>query len=210
DKAVKDKVTKEKVTKDEEVKEAKAVKATEAKPVKQAKVAKKADAKVAKSEEAKTPKATSKNAESKDFQYIVRIANKDINGERRLPLALADLKGIGMRMSYVIIEKLGLPKESRIGDLKEDQIEKLKEYLDAKEYDLPDWLLNHRREPVTGKNLNLVSTDLDIQVQEDINQMKKIRSYKGIRHEKGKKVRGQRTRSNGRRGLSVGVIRKKE
>ncbi|KAA8923015.1 30S ribosomal protein S13 [Thermoplasma sp.] len=148
--------------------------------------------------------------ENKDFQYIVRIANKDLNGERLLPLALSDLKGIGERLGYVIAERLDLPIDKKIGELKEDQLEKLREYVEAKEYDLPDWLLNHRREPVTGKNLNLVSTDLEIQVQEDINLMKKIRSYKGIRHEKGKKVRGQRTRSNGRKGLSIGVVRKKE
>ncbi len=174
---------------------------------------KKTEGKAAKGTESKavkSPATPAKKTESKDFQYIVRIANKDINGERQLPIALADLKGIGDRLSYVIIEKLGLPKDKRIGDLKEDQIDKLKEYLDSKEYDLPEWLLNHRREPVTGKNINLVSTDLDVQVQEDINWMKKIKSYKGIRHEKGKKVRGQRTRSNGRKGLSVGVIRKKE
>ena len=148
--------------------------------------------------------------ENKDFQYIVRIANKDLNGERLLPLALSDLKGIGERLGYVIAERLDLPIDKKIGELKEEQLEKLREYVDGKEYDLPEWLLNHRREPITGKNFNLVSTDLEIQVQEDINLMKKIRSYKGIRHEKGKKVRGQRTRSNGRKGLSIGVVRKKE
>ncbi|BAB59703.1 ribosomal protein small subunit S18 [Thermoplasma volcanium GSS1] len=155
-------------------------------------------------------KPAAKKDENKDFQYIVRIANKDLNGERPIPLALSDLKGIGLRLGYAIAERLNLQPTKKIGELKEDEIEKLKEYVENKEYDLPDWLLNHRREPVTGKNLNLVTTDLDVQVQEDINLMKKIRSYKGIRHEKGKKVRGQRTRSNGRRGLSIGVVRKKE
>jgi len=55
-----------------------------------------------------------------------------------------------------------------------------------------------------------VGPDWDVAVQDDINRMKRIRSYKGIRHEKGKKVRGQRTRSNGRKGLAVGVIKKRE
>jgi small subunit ribosomal protein S13 len=44
--------------------------------------------------------------------------------------------------------------------------------------------------------------------REDINTMKKIRSYVGIRHERGHKVRGQRTKSTGRKGLTVGVKRK--
>jgi small subunit ribosomal protein S13 len=47
-------------------------------------------------------------------------------------------------------------------------------------------------------------------VMDDINRMRRTRSYKGIRHDKGKKVRGQRTRSNGRKGLAVGVVKKRE
>ncbi len=46
--------------------------------------------------------------------------------------------------------------------------------------------------------------------RDDINLMKMIRCYKGIRHEQGQKVRGQRTRSNGRTGMTMGVIRKKD
>ncbi len=150
-------------------------------------------------------------AEDKDFLYIVRIANKDLNGERKVRLALADVKGIGDRLAGVIVQELGLPAKKRLGDLSEDQIEKLRNYVESKEYeDLPDWMMNHRNEVFTGGDFNLVTNDLEMQIQDDINFMKKMRSYKGLRHDKGKTVRGQRTRSNGRRGLSVGVIRKKE
>lgn len=145
------------------------------------------------------------------FLYIVRIANRDLDGERPVYLALSDLKGIGYRLASIIVNALDLPKDKRIGDLSEDQIEKLREYVEEKEYDdIPEWALNHRREIVSGKNLNLVSNDLEIQIQDDINAMKKMRSYKGVRHEKGHKVRGQRTRSNGRRGLAIGVVKSKE
>jgi small subunit ribosomal protein S13 len=83
--------------------------------------------------------------------------------------------------------------------------------VESKEYEgVPVWAKNHRREAGNGEDLNLVSNDLDIIIQDDINLMKKMKSYRGIRHENGKKVRGQRTRSNGRRGLTVGVQRKKE
>lgn len=71
-------------------------------------------------------------------------------------------------------------------------------------------MMNNRSDPVTGKNMNLVGNDLNVQIQDNINTMKKIRSYRGIRHETHHKVRGQRTRSNGRKGLTVGVQRKKE
>lgn len=158
-------------------------------------------------------KSTEKKSreKSEDFLYIVRIANKDLDGERPVHLALSDLKGIGHRLSTIIVENLDLPKNQKIGELKEDQIEKLREYVEGQEYEnIPTWAYNHRNEPVTGADVNLVSNDLDIQVQDDINAMKKMRSYKGIRHEKGKKVRGQRTKSKGRKGLSVGVVRKKD
>ena len=91
------------------------------------------------------------------------------------------------------------------------QKEKIREFVESKTYDgLPDWALNHRNETITGENLNLVSNDLTIQLQDDINFLKKIKSYKGIRHETGHKVRGQRTRANGRHGLAIGVVKKKE
>lgn len=150
-----------------------------------------------------------KNQEN--FLYIVRIANRDLDGERSVYLALSDLKGVGHRLASIIVNALDLPKDKRIGDLSEEEIEKLREYVEAKEYeDIPDWALNHRREIISGKNLNLVSNELEIQIQDDVNALKKMRSYKGVRHEKGHKVRGQRTRSNGRRGLAIGVIKSKE
>ena len=51
--------------------------------------------------------------------------------------------------------------------------------------------------------------DLPLKLGEDIDLLRKIRSYRGIRHERGLRVRGQRTKATGRRGLVVGVMRKK-
>ena len=155
--------------------------------------------------------ADTKREKREDFQYIVRVANRDLDGERTVQLALADLKGIGIRLSHMIIKKLGLPAHKKIGELSEKELDGLREYIDSKQYEgIPGWAFNHRGEMVSGDDLNLVSNDLDIQINDDINAMKKVKSYRGVRHEKGKKVRGQRTRSNGRHGLTMGVQRKKE
>ena len=54
-----------------------------------------------------------------------------------------------------------------------------------------------------------MSIDLKMLHEDDINRMKKIKSYKGVRHASGHKVRGQRTYSNGRRGLALGVSKRK-
>ncbi|WMT51192.1 MAG: 30S ribosomal protein S13 [Ferroplasma sp.] len=146
-----------------------------------------------------------------NFQYIVRIANKDIKGERKLNLALADVNGIGDRLATILIKKFNLDKNRQIGELSEDEILEIRKYVENKEYDgMPVWLLNHRKDIATGKDLNLLSNDLNLQINDDINLMKKMRSYRGLRHEQGHKVRGQKTRSNGRHGLSMGVIRKKQ
>ncbi len=146
-----------------------------------------------------------------DFLYIVRIGGKDLDGERNVKNALADLKGIGDRLSMIIIKKLGLDPTKKIGDMKEPEIEKIKEYVESKYYEgLPDWVLNHRNEIISGEDMNLISNDLTIQLQEDLNFMKKMKSYRGVRHETGHKVRGQRTKANGRHGLAIGVIKKKE
>ena len=56
--------------------------------------------------------------------------------------------------------------------------------------------------------MHLLGNDLDILQGDDINRMKMMRCYRGIRHETHHKVRGQRTRSNGRKGLACGVQRK--
>ena len=155
--------------------------------------------------------AETKKEKRDDFQYIVRISSRDLDGERTVQLALADLKGIGIRLSQMIIKELDLPANKKIGELSEKELDLLREYIDTKQYEgIPSWAYNHRGEMVTGDDLNLVSNDLDIQINDDINAMKKIKSYRGVRHEKGKKVRGQRTRSNGRHGLTMGVQRKKE
>ncbi len=151
------------------------------------------------------------NKTDENFQYIVRIANKDIRGERRIQLALADIKGIGIRQAKILVNRFQIDQNKRIGELSEDEILKIKEYVENKEYsNMPLWLLNHRNDVTTGKNFNLLSNDLVLQINDDINLMKKMRSYRGIRHEHGHKVRGQKTRSNGRRGLSMGVVRKRE
>ncbi len=162
-------------------------------------------------EASKEKKEEKKQEKNEDFQYIVRMANRDLDGERSVRLALADLKGVGDRLSQIIVKKFDLPASKKIGELKEEDLDSLREFIESREFSgIPSWALNHRGELVSGEDINVVSNDLDQAVNDDINLMKKIKTYRGVRHEKGKKVRGQRTRSNGRKGLTVGVQRKKE
>jgi small subunit ribosomal protein S13 len=145
-----------------------------------------------------------------DFRYIVRIANTDIDGEKKLVRGLTNIRGIGMHMSALITEETGINKDIKIGNLTDSQIEKIKEALDGIEESAPNWMLNHRKDYKTGEDIHLIGSDIDMQLRDEINIMKKIRSYKGIRHERGLPVRGQRTRANNRSGLTLGVSKRRE
>ncbi|MCH2418035.1 MAG: 30S ribosomal protein S13, partial [Candidatus Poseidoniia archaeon] len=74
---------------------------------------------------------------------------------------------------------------------------------------VPTWLTNRQRDYDSGEDMHQVSIELKMTQEEDINRLKKIKCYRGVRHASGHKVRGQRTYSNGRRGLALGVSRKK-
>lgn len=145
---------------------------------------------------------------SPDFKYIVRLANTDLDGNRSTVFALAGIKGIGLRVANMVTGLMGVPRRAKIGDLSDEQVEELASILDNLPQHLPAWSLNRRKDYWTGENTQVIGADLDMRRREDINRLKMIRAYRGIRHETGQKVRGQRTRSNGRSGLSVGVVRK--
>ena len=145
-----------------------------------------------------------------DFKYIVRLSNTDINGEKNVIYGITTVKGIGLHIASLITDKTGINRYMKIGDLSDAQIEKLQNAIDSISKSAPTWMLNHRKDYDTGENIHLIGNEIDIRLRDEINIMKKIRSYRGIRHERGLPVRGQRTRSNNRKGLALGVSKKKE
>jgi len=145
-----------------------------------------------------------------DFRYIVRLANTDIDGEKTLIQGLTTIKGVGMHMSVLITDKTNISRGTKMGDLTDAQIEKIQQALDSIVDDAPAWMLNHRKDAESGTNVHLIGPDIDMRLRDEVNIMKKIRSYRGIRHERGLPVRGQRTRANNRRGLALGVSKKRE
>ena len=156
-------------------------------------------------EKSEKKKKESDQQEDDDFQYIVRIANTDIDGNKKLIHGLSSIKGIGRHMSTFLIKKTGLDVNQKMGYLSEKQIEKISKAIESIQDEAPNWMLNHRKEYETGKNIHVIGPQIDMRLRDEINIMKKIRSYKGIRHERGLTVRGQRTRANNRKGLTLGV-----
>ncbi|MBW9141333.1 MAG: 30S ribosomal protein S13 [Candidatus Aramenus sp.] len=144
------------------------------------------------------------------FRYIVRLFGQDVDGTMKTPYALAMVKGIGYNTARGILMKIGIDKDKRLGELSDSELKKIEEALSdhAIKY-LPSWMYNRRKDYESGRDMHLVTSDLIFYVRNDIEREKRIRSWRGIRHMYGLKVRGQRTRTTGRTGTTVGVKRSK-
>lgn len=143
-----------------------------------------------------------------EFKHLVRISRKDVDGNKTIEQALTDIKGVGISLSTTMCRTLDLNLTDKIGYMADEDVLKIEEILEnPKKFNIPDWMLNRREDYVTGETTHLIESDLDMTLRDDLNRMKKTRSYKGRRHEVGLPVRGQRTKSTFRKGSSVGVRR---
>ena len=144
-----------------------------------------------------------------DIKHLVRIMNTDLKGAKQVQYALTGIDGIGLRISKLIAKDAGIDPTAVIGYLSDEEITKLDASILGIEKSVPAWMLNRQKDLISGENKHLLGVDIDLAFKEDINNLKKIRAYRGLRHERGLKVRGQRTKSTGRRGSIVGVRKKK-
>lgn len=166
--------------------------------------------------EKKTPGATGvQKKPEKALSSIVRLSGKDVDGSLPLKRAIDQVRGIGAGMSnalvYAIETRLNIPKSSNLGSLSEAQIESIEEVIkNPAKYGIPHYMLNHKKDMETGKDVHFVSNDLLFATRQDINREVSNRTWKGFRHQYGQKVRGQHTRSTGRTGTTVGVVKKAE
>ena len=90
--------------------------------------------------------------------------------------------------------------------MSESQLRELERaLLDGSSLRVPQWAYNRRRDPDSGETKQLLGSDLDLANKSDVDREKGVQSWKGVRHSLGLKVRGQRTRTTGRHGRTVGV-----
>jgi len=148
---------------------------------------------------------------SKEYRHAVRVAGVDLKGTMSLLYGLTGIKGIGFRLAKAIIQVTGLDPNMKIGFLTDKDVKKIEEVLsNPTEFGIPSWMLNRRKDYATGQDLHLTGSDLFLTIKSDIDRMKSIKSWRGIRHALGLKVRGQRTRTTGRGGRTIGVTKKKK
>ena len=132
-----------------------------------------------------------------------------MDGTTNVVFALTGIKGINLRLANVLAKKANVPQDKRMGFLSEPEVKRLEETLSNIEgQNLPSWMLNRRKDGETGKDIHLVTSDLDLRMKQDIENLTNMRSWRGYRHSYGLSTRGQRTRTTGRKGKVVGVKKK--
>ncbi len=150
-----------------------------------------------------------KSEVKKHEERIVRILSKDIEGKMSVYSGLTKVNGISWSISNAICKKLNIDKNRKMGSLSDEEIKKISEFM--KNPSVPSHLFNRQIDPETGVNRHLIGSDLELRKDFDIKRLKKIKSYRGIRHAAGLPVRGQRTKSHFRKNKSKGVgIKKKK
>ena len=121
---------------------------------------------------------------------MARIAGVDLPNEKRVEIGLTYIYGVGKVTANQILEATKINPDTRVKDLTEEQVGKIREYMD--------------------KNL-VVEGDKKREVAMNIKGLMEIGSYRGVRHRKGLPVRGQSTRSNARtrKGARSSSVKKK-
>jgi ribosomal protein S13 len=133
-----------------------------------------------------------------------------IDGNHTILYGLSRIKGIGRRFAQAVLQVVDIDPQTRVGVVAEKDLERIEQVImNPVKSGIPYYLVNRRKDLRDGDDKHLIANRLEITVKRDIERMKKMRSYKGIRHSLGLKVRGQRTKSTGRGGLVIGVIRSK-
>ena len=144
---------------------------------------------------------------------IIRMAGRDINGRYNITRGLMQIKGIGHNMANAMAksykDKFGIESNTEIGTLTDQQLAQLEGIIkDPLAYKIPAFIINRNKDWESGENMHVVGTDLIVKTRFDIDKGIKLQTWVGSRHQYGQKVRGQRTRSTGRTGATIGVMKK--
>ncbi|MEW6062782.1 MAG: 30S ribosomal protein S13 [Nanoarchaeota archaeon] len=144
------------------------------------------------------------------IKHIVRLINTDLGGNKQLYNALTKVKGVSYSFANAVCNVVNIDKAKKIGILTKEELAKIEDAIkNPSKYSIPAWLFNRRKDLDTGKDIHLLTSDLSLRTEFDIKNLKKIKSYRGIRHAMGLPVRGQKTRAHFRKGAALGVQRKK-
>lgn len=141
---------------------------------------------------------------------IIRVADTDLDGNKQVAIALMKIKGVGYNFGRAICHATGIDYTKKLAELSEADIEKLEKAIENPlQLGIPTWMLDRQKDREKGLDMHISGADLPLKWREDIELQKKLRTWRGIRHELGLPVRGQHTRTAQRKGARMGVQRKK-
>jgi small subunit ribosomal protein S13 len=134
---------------------------------------------------------------------IVRILQTDIPGNKTVYAGLTRIKGVSWAISNAVCILAKMDKNKKIEALTKEEIAKLEETI--KKHNFPKYMLNRRNDFTVGGDSHLIGSEIEMNEELDIKRLKKIRSFRGLRHATGQPTRGQSTRSHFRTNRKKGV-----
>jgi len=144
-----------------------------------------------------------------DFSYILRLADSDIDGLRPIAQGLTSIPGVGKRSAGQICRMADIDGSKLGGHLSDEEQNGIRTTIDEYALNVPWWLVNRQRDLQSNEDAHIIGTEVKLTRKNDVARLAAIKTYRGMRHRSGHKVRGQRLRSNGRSGTTLGVQRKK-
>ena len=138
-----------------------------------------------------------------DDVTLVRVLGKDIRGDVKLGAALTKIKGISWAFSNAVCKILKLDRDKSIQDFNKKDLDKIEGFV--KNPEVPGFLKNRRKDFDDGEDKHVSGVDLKLRTEFDVKRLRKIRSYRGVRHTMNLPTRGQRTKGNFRRNRKPSV-----
>ncbi|MGK0208787.1 MAG: small subunit ribosomal protein S13 [Patescibacteria group bacterium] len=129
-----------------------------------------------------------------DNVELIRVLGKDLRGDNRISVGLTKIKGISWAISSAICRILKINQTTQIRDITPEQLKQIEEFM--KNVQLPSFMMNRQKDNESGKDMHVSGADLTLRQEFDIKRLRKIKTYRGIRHGNKLPVRGQRTKSN--------------
>ncbi|XP_042501980.1 40S ribosomal protein S18-like [Macadamia integrifolia] len=142
-------------------------------------------------------------------KHILRALNTIVDGKQNIMFALTSIKGIGRRFANIVCKKADVDMSKRAGELSAAELENLMMTVaNPRQFKIPDCFLN-RKDYKDDRYSKVVFNALDMKLRDDLKRLKKIKNHRGLRHYWGLRVRGQHTKTTGRRRKIVGVSKKR-
>ena len=103
-----------------------------------------------------------------DFNYIIRLADSDVDGLSRIGMGLTSVKGVGVRTALAICRIAGIDKDKLGGHLTDDEQQKIRDAIESYPTEVPLWMLNRQRDIESGDELHLFSMEVSMTQDDDL------------------------------------------